>query len=315
MPRLGGQTRRGTGASVGDAILMGLCSLAALIVIAVIAEVGWQVISGAEPAISAQGLGFLAHSTWAPNFGRYGAAVLIYGTVVSSTIALALAIPIGVATALFLSMFAHRRARAIMGPLVELLAAIPSVILGFWGILVLSPFAQQDFEPWLNHALGFIPLFGSTQTNGAGLFTAGLILTIMIVPIIASLSRDLFLTVPQEVQDGAAALGATRWEVIRGVVLPTTAPGVIAASVLGLGRALGEAIAVTQVIGAGNAIHASVFRTGDTLASRLAEQFPGTDPHFKAALFYLALILLAIGLTTNLFAQWIGRRFDVSRVV
>ena len=112
-------------------------------------------------------------------------------------------------------------------------------------------------------------------------------------------------------QDGAAALGATRWEVIRGVVLPTTAPGVIAASVLGLGRALGEAIAVTQVIGAGTAIHGSLFRTGDTLASRIAEQFPGESPLWHSSLFYLALILLAIGLTTNLFAQYIGRRFQV----
>ena len=136
----------------------------------------------------------------------------------------------------------------------------------------------------------------------------------MVVPIIASISRDLFLSVPRDVQDGASALGATRWEVVRGVVLPSTASGVIAASLLGLGRALGEAIAVAQVIGAGSEIHASLFKTGDTLAARIANQFPGaiTELH-KASLFYLGVILLVIGLVSNLVAQWIGRRFGYRR--
>jgi phosphate transport system permease protein len=297
--------------SLGDGILFGVCAFAALVTIAVIGVAGYEIISGAVPAVSKLGVGFLTHTVWAPNFNKFGAGALIYATLVSSAMALVLAVPIGVAIGLFLSMMAGTRIRAVLGPLVELIAAVPSVILGFWGILVLSPFVHEHIEPWLNHALGFIPLFGSPQTTGSSLFTAGLILTIMVVPIVASLSRDLFLTVPLEMQDGAAALGATRWEVIRGVVLPTTAPGVIAASVLGLGRALGEAIAVTQVIGAGTAIHGSLFRTGDTLASRIAEQFPGESPLWKSSLFYLALILLAIGLTTNLFAQYIGRRFQV----
>ncbi len=192
-----------------------------------------------------------------------------------------------------------------------MLAAIPSVILGFWGILILAPFVQGTLEPWLHDTLGFIPIFGAPQTTGASVFTASLILTIMVVPIIASISRDLFLAVPRDLQDGASALGATRWEVVRGVVLPSTASGVVAASLLGLGRALGEAIAVAQVIGAGSAINASLFKTGDTLASRIANQFPGaiTEMH-KASLFYLGVILLVIGLVSNLIAQWIGRRFD-----
>ena len=143
-----------------------------------------------------------------------------------------------------------------------MLAAIPSVIVGFWGVIVLAPFVHQHIEPWLNHALGFIPIFGSPQSTGLSVFTAGLILSLMVLPIIASLSRDLFLTVPRELRDGAEALGATRWEMIRGVVLPTTASGVAAATILGLGRALGEAIAVAQVIGAGNVIHASLFDDG-----------------------------------------------------
>ncbi|HSR94717.1 MAG TPA: ABC transporter permease subunit, partial [Solirubrobacterales bacterium] len=177
-------------------------------------------------------------------------------------------------------------------------------------------FVQAHIEPWLHDTLGFIPLFGPPQTTGASVFTASLILTIMVIPIVASISRDLFLAVPGEIQDGASALGATRWEVVRGVVLPTTASGVVAASLLGLGRALGEAIAVTQVIGAGSTIKASLFETGDTLAGRIANQFPGaiTELH-QASLYYLGAILLAIGLLSNLIAQWIGRRFDYAQMV
>ena len=295
-------------------MLFGLCALAALLSIVVIGEVAYQVITGSRTAISMFGLGYLSRSSWAPNFTRYSAGIFIYGTLITSGMALILAMPIGVAIGIYLALLARPGLRGVIGPLVELLAAVPSVIIGFWGILVLSPFVQH-IEPGLNSALGFIPLFAAPQTTGTSVFTAGLVLAIMILPIIASLSRDLFLTVPQDLQDGAAALGATRWEVIRGVILPSTAPGVIAASVLGLGRALGEAIAVTQVIGAGNTVHGSLFATGDTLASRIAELFPGTDPVFRSALFYLALILLAIGLATNLFAQWLGRRFDTRRAL
>ncbi len=163
-----------------------------------------------------------------------------------------------------------------IGPLVELLAAIPSVILGFWGLLVLGPFLQAHVEPFLHSTFGFLPIFGSPETTGLSVFTASLILTIMVVPIIASISRDLFQSVPPELQDGASALGATRWEVVRGVVLPTTSSGVVAACLLGLGRALGEAIAVSQVIGAGSDIQASLFKSGDTLASRIALPVPGS---------------------------------------
>jgi phosphate transport system permease protein len=272
------------------------------------------VIHGASPAISRYGLGFLVHATWMPNTGVsgvFGAAVLLYGTAVSSFMALLLATPIGISIGLYLSMLAPGRVRGVIGPLVEMLAAIPSVILGLWGILVLGPFMQKHLEPWLHSVFGFLPIFGPVPTTGSGVFSSGVILTIMVVPIIASLSRDLFLTVPRELQDGATALGATRWEVIRGVVLPSAASGVAAAAFLGLGRALGEAIAVTQTIGAGTSIHASLFMTGDTMASRIAEQFqnPFSKLH-TASLFYLGAILLVIGLVTNVFAQWIGRRFD-----
>jgi phosphate transport system permease protein len=297
-------------------VLYGLCLLASLLAVLAIAAIVYQVIRRAGSAIAHFGPGFLAHSIWQPNFGRFGAAAFLYGTAVTSVVTLLLAVPIGVAIALYLSMLAPRRLRNVIGPLVEMLAAIPSVILGFWGILVFAPFLKDHVEPFLHSALGLLPIFGAAQTTGTGLFTAILILTIMVVPIIASLSRDLFLTVPDELKDGATALGATPWEVIRGVVMPSAASGVIAASFLGLGRALGEAIAVTQVIGAGNFIHTSLFQTGDTLASRIADQFQGavTNLHI-ASLFYLGLILLAMELVVNVGAQLIERRFDVHRVV
>jgi phosphate transport system permease protein len=301
---------------IGDGVLHGVCALAALLGVVVLLLIGYQIVHGASPAISKFGLGFVLHTTWQPNFGVFGAGSVLFGTVVSSFVALLLGGPIAVSIGLYLSLLAPKGVRGVVSPLVEMLAAIPSVILGFWGILVLAPFVHANIEPWLHDTLGFIPLFGPPQTTGASVFTASLILTIMVVPIIASISRDLFLAVPREIQDGASALGATRWEVVRGVVLPTTASGVVAASLLGLGRALGEAIAVTQVIGAGSAIKASLFETGDTLAGRIANQFPGaiTELH-QASLYYLGVILLVIGLLSNLFAEWIGRRFDYERTV
>jgi phosphate transport system permease protein len=300
----------------GDLAIKALCALACLVALAVMFDIAYKVITGAHLAIAKFGLDFLTGSEWKPNFDRFGAATLLYGTAVTSGMALLLAVPIGVSIGLFLSLLAPQRLRGVIGPLVEMLAAIPSVILGLWGIVVLAP-AMRDTEPWLHRTLGgFIPFFGAPQTSGASVFTAGLILTIMVIPIVASISRDLFLTVPQELQDGAVALGATQWEVVRGVILPTTVSGVVSAAFLGLGRALGEAIAVAQVIGAGNLVHSSLFETGDTMASRIALQFPGalTKLHF-AALFYLAVILLALGIVSNLAAQLIARRFSPERAL
>lgn len=309
------RSRRKKADQIGDGSLYGVCLLAALLSIAVVLLIGYEVVNGAGPAISKFGLGFVFNTTWQPNFGVFGAGSLLFGTLVSSFFALLLGGPIAVSIGLYLSLLAPNGVRGVVSPLVEMLAAIPSVILGFWGVLVLAPFVHEHLEPWLHSSLGFIPIFGSPETTGASIFTASLILTIMVIPIIASISRDLFLAVPPDVQDGASALGATRWEVVRGVVLPSTSSGVVAASLLGLGRALGEAIAVSQVVGAGSEIHASLFKTGDTLAARIANQFPGalTELH-KSSLFYLGVILLVIGLISNLVAQWIGRRFGYQGV-
>lgn len=300
----------------GDRILFGVCALAALSAGAIIVTVGYQIADGASPAISKFGVGFVYETVWQPNFGVFGAGSLLFGTAVTSAFALLLGAPIAIAIGLFLTLLAPRGLGAVIGPLVELLAAIPSVILGFWGLLVLAPFVQKHVEPFLHSTLGFVPIFGAQETTGLSVFTASLLLTIMVIPIIASISRDLFRSVPAELQDGAAALGATRWEVVRGIVLPTTSSGVLAACLLGLGRALGEAIAVSQVIGAGSELQSSLFKTGDTLASRIALQFPGalTQLH-KASLFYCGAILLVIGLAANLIASWIGRRLSYSGTV
>jgi phosphate transport system permease protein len=296
--------------------MFGICLLAALVAGGTIFPVGFQIVHGAMPAIEKFGFSFVYNTTWQPNFGRFGAGVLLFGTAVTSTFALLLGGPIAIAIGLFLTLLAPKSIGAVIGPLVELLAAIPSVILGFWGLVVLAPYVQEHVEPFLHDKLGFIPIFGDPQTTGLSVFTASLILTIMVIPIIASISRDLFRSVPPELQDGAAALGATRWEVVRGIVLPTTSSGVMAACILGLGRALGEAIAVSQVIGAGSEIKANLFAPGSTLAAQIALQFPGalTELH-KSALFYCGVILLVIGLAANLLAGWIGRRFSYSGAV
>jgi phosphate transport system permease protein len=299
----------------GDRVLFALCAAAGFLVVLTLVDVVYQVANNASPAISRFGLGFLVHSTWKPNFNIEGALALMYGTAVSSLIALMLATPLGIAIGLYLSMMAPRRVRAVVGPLVEMLAAVPSIIYGFWGLVVLVPFVDR-LEPGLHGALGFIPLFGPPSTIGISTLSAGIVLTVMILPIISALSRDLFLTVPQELKDGAAALGATRWEIIRGIVLPSTASGVGAAVILGLGRALGEAIAVSFVIGDVNAIHASVFQPSASLAERIANQFQGALNNLQvASMFYAGLILVVIGLITSVAARAIASRFDVARTI
>jgi phosphate transport system permease protein len=296
-------------------VLFALCAVAGVIVVAILADVVYQLVNNARPAISKFGLGFLVHSTWTPGFKVFGAGALIYGTLVTSFLALALATPLGIAIGLYLSMMAPPRVRATVGPLVEMLAAVPSIIYGFWGLVVLVPFVHR-LEPGLHGALGFLPLFGHPSTIGISVLSAGLVLTVMILPIISALSRDLFLTVPGELKDGAAALGATQWEIIRGIVLPSTASGVGAAVVLALGRALGEAIAVSFVIGDVNNIHASLFAPGATGAERIANQFQGAINELQiASMFYVGLILVVIGMITSIAARAIAGRFDVNRAL
>jgi phosphate transport system permease protein len=299
---------------VGDLALRLICLGAALLAALVLVLIAKEVIEGAHPSISKYGLSFITNHEWAPPLEKFGGEGLILGTLITSAMALFIGAPVAISIGIFLALLAPVSVRNLISPLVEMLAAIPSVILGFWGLLILGPVLVSTIEPFLHDTFGFIPLFGAPQTTGASVFNAGLILTIMVIPIIASVSRDLFMAVPRELQDGAAALGSTRWEVIRGVVLPSTLSGIVAACLLGLGRALGEAIAVSQVIGGGTESHLSLFKTGGTMASIIALQFPSpVSALHEASLYYLAALLLVIGVAANLLAGWVGYRFSAAR--
>jgi phosphate transport system permease protein len=306
--------RRRLGDRIGDVAIYALTAAAAAAAAVLLIAIAWKVFQLAWPAISKYGFGFLTRQGWDTIHNKFGALDLIWGTAITSFGALLIAAPVSIAIGLYLSELAPRGVRTVIASLVELLAAIPSVVLGLWGILVLGPFVGQHLEPWLHDHLGFIPFFSGSPEN-SGILVAILVLTIMVVPITSSICRELFLSVPEELEQGALALGATRWEMVRGVILPYTRSGVTAAILLGLGRAVGEAIAVSQVLGAGFGIHWSWFVTGSTLASKLADQYQGAVTHLQtASLLYLAAILLVISLIVNLIAQYIARRFSHQRV-
>ena len=293
----------------GDSILYVVTLLAALSGVVLLGLIAREVLAEAWPSMHRYGFGFLTAQTWDPPKKLFGAGTFIFGTAVTSFGALLLATPIAIAIALFLSELAPRWIRVVVAPLVELLAAIPSVVLGLWGILVMGPFIVHTLGPFLHGYLGWLPIFSTKPSVGSNMFAAILILTIMIVPIVSSICRELFLGIPQELKDGALALGATRWEVIRGVVFPYARAGISAALILGLGRAVGEAIAVTQVIGNRVSIPTSLFEAGDTLASRIASQYQGADYAIQvSSLVYLAVILLVFSLVANVIAQIIVRR-------
>src|SRR6186997_1880746 len=228
--------------------------------------------------------------------------------------ALVLATPLSIAIALFLTEISPRRLAGPIATMVELLAAIPSVVLGLWGILVFGPWVRDHLEPWIQATpLGALPVF-SGDPSQAGILPAALVLTIMIIPITSAICRELFIRVPQDLTDGALALGSTRWEAIRGVMFAYAAPGIVAAVLLGLGRAFGEAIAVNQTIGNRNAIPTSWFEPGDSLGSKVASEYQGaTSLQQASSILYLAAILMVISLATNVVAQFIVVRFERAR--
>ncbi|HEY8030502.1 MAG TPA: phosphate ABC transporter permease subunit PstC [Gaiellaceae bacterium] len=295
----------------GDVVLQLVAGAAALGATVLVGLIVWKLVDGSHLALSKYGLGFVTRVAWNPVIGHelYGAGSFLFGTVITSFFALLVATPLAIAIALFLTELAPSAIQAPVTALVETLAAVPSVLIGLWGILVLGPVLRTDVEPWLHSGLGWIPLFGPPSSSGASVFTAIVVLAIMILPIVSSISRELFLGVPSELKEGALALGTTRWEMVRGVVFPYARGGVAAALILGLGRAMGEAIAVTQVIGGGVFIHWSIFSTGDTLGSKVAESYQGASTNLQAAsLIYLGLILLVLSLGANIAAQVIVRR-------
>jgi phosphate transport system permease protein len=290
----------------GDRALYLITLLAAIGSVVILGGLVYKVVDEASTAMSTFGLGFLTTSNFDPVHEQFGAAQFIYGTAVSSFGALLLATPLSIAIALFLTELAPRGTRTPIATLVELLAGIPSVILGLWGILVLGPAMNSTIEPVLHSVLGWIPLFGG-QYSPVGLFPAMVILTIMTVPIVSSLTREIFTTVPPAAKEGALAIGATRWEMIKTVVLPYSRPGIIAAVMLGLGRAVGEAIAVSQVVGGAPGIHANIFLPAQSLAGQIAAQYQGASGLTVSVLAYFAVILFVLSLIFNGVARLLVR--------
>lgn len=295
--------------SPGDTILYVVTLGSALTALVLLVLIARELLADAWPAMQAFGLGFLTSTTWNPSSDVYGAATFLFGTALTSFAALLLAAPLSIAIALFLTELAPGWLRGPVGALVEMLASVPSVVLGLWGILVMGPWIVEHVGPFLHRTLGWTPFFKTEPATGPSILSAILILTIMMVPIVSSICRELFLNVPRELKEGALALGATRWEVVRGVIFPYARAGIAAAMILGLGRAVGEAIAVTQVIGNNEAITWNFFEPGDTLASRIASLYVGATTKLQiSALVYLALILLAFSLVVNLAARVIVNR-------
>jgi phosphate transport system permease protein len=293
----------------GDTLLYGVTLLAGLTAVILLVLITWKVFAGARLAWDTFGLGFITSTTWNPVTLDFGAGTFIFGTALTSLFALLVAGPIAIAIALFLTELAPGWIRAPVGALVEMLASVPSVVLGLWGILVMGPWVVSTLSPILSTLLGWSPFFDGDQNVGSSQLSAVLILTIMIVPIVSSITRELFSNVPAELKEGALALGATRWEMIRGVVFPYSRAGIAAALILGLGRAVGEAIAVTQVIGNTTDISFNLFATGNTLASQIASSYNSADTNlFKSSLVYLAVLLLVFSLAINVLAQVIVRR-------
>ena len=305
---------RRRGVRIGDLLFRGIAVAAALAATVLLGWIAFKVFDLAWPAIQDFGLSFVWTDAWDPVTNQFGALIFIYGTVVTSLIALLIATPLSIAIALFLTEIAPRKLAAPIATMVELLAAIPSVVLGLWGIIVFGPWVRDHLEPWIQDTpLGWLPQF-SGQPSASGIFTAALVLTIMIIPITSAICRELFIRVPKDLTDGALALGSTRWESIRGVMFAYAAPGIVAAVLLGLGRAFGEAIAVNQTIGNRNAIPSSWFEPGDSLGSKIASEYVGaTSLEQASSILYLAAILMVISLVTNLVAQFIVIRFERAR--
>jgi len=288
---------------VADGIFRGIVVLCALAVLAIVGLIVFELVRESKLAMGKFGFSFLIKQIWDPVAEDFGALPFIYGTVVSSLLALVIAVPLSVGTALFLTEICPRQVRAVLSLLVELLAAIPSVIYGLWGIFVLSPFLRLHIQPFLGKYFGWTGLFTGPK-YGWGMLAAGVILAIMILPIIASITREVITAVPRVQREAALALGATKWEMLRMSVLRNARPGIFGATILGLGRALGETMAVTMVIGNRPEIVKSLFAPSHTLASVIANEFAeATSAAYFSALVEMGLVLFVVTLIVNALAS------------
>jgi phosphate transport system permease protein len=289
-----------------------------LLVLAILGLILITTTREAWPVLRDMGLGFITSSTWDPNPASgnpvFGALAFMFGTAVSSLIALLIAVPISIGIALFLTELAPRRLRGPAIMIVDLLAAVPSVVFGLWGVLVLAPALVHVYQ-WFHDVFGGIPLlgsvFGEPVGTGRNFMTAGVILAIMVTPIITSISREVLATVPQANKDAAFALGATHWEMITGSVFPHSFGGLVGAVMLGLGRAMGETIAVALVIGGATAITPNIFAGGNSMAAVIVQQFGESSGTFTAALIGLGVVLFAMTVVVNLAARVVVSRAEV----
>jgi phosphate transport system permease protein len=303
---------RGADRNAGDAIFAWLVRLAGLFVLALLGAILLELLIGGLPAFRQFGIQFLWSTTWNPVRQVFGAAVPIYGTLVTSLLALMLAVPLSFGIAFYLTELAPLWARGPVGIAIELLAAIPSIIYGMWGFFVIVPLMAQYVQPWAIDTLGDLPVIGDFFQGppfGTGIFTAALILAVMIIPFIAATMRDVFLSVPAVYKESAYGVGCTTWEVVRSIVLPYTRVSVIGGIMLGLGRALGETMAVTFVIGNTNRIVTSLFGPSNTIASLVALEFPESQAGSLklTSLLALGFILFVISFIVLAISRWLLR--------
>jgi phosphate transport system permease protein len=295
----------------GDSAFKAVALIAGLAVLAILGLIAYSTTKEAWPAFKQEGLGFITSTTWIPAENKFGALAFIYGTVLSSLIALVLAVPVSLGIALYANEAAPRRLRKPVVYVMDLLAAIPSVVYGLWGIIVLAPAIQPVYKA-ISGAVGDIPVLGwfFNGESGRSYTTAGIILAIMITPIITSLSREVIATVPSAQREAAYGMGATRWEMIRAAVLPWSRGGIVGSVMLGLGRAMGETIAVALVIGSQAKITTHLFDAGDSMAAVIVNQFGEASGTHRAALIGLGVVLFGVTIIVNVSARGIVSRFD-----
>ncbi len=301
--------------NVGDFVFKHLTMLFAFGVLSLVFLMGYEMYAGSALTISKFGWNFLATSTWDPVRDEFGALPLIFGTLLSSFLALLIALPLSIGVAIFLSELAPRWLERPFSFLVELLAAIPSIVYGLWGIFVLVPWLRQSIQPWLASHFSSLPFFKG-PAYGFGMLAAALILSVMVLPIIASISRDVLQAIPNLQREAALGLGATRWESTK-IILSTAKSGILGATLLGLGRAVGETMAVTMVIGNRSEISASLFSPGYSMASVIANEFAeATSKMYTSALIEVAFVLFVLTIVLNALARlivWsVTRRFKTT---
>ncbi|WP_419728137.1 phosphate ABC transporter permease subunit PstC [Lichenicola sp.] len=308
----------GTGRDWGDPAFGGLVRACGILVLLLIGGIIAVMLIGGRHAFATFGWHFLTSSAWNPVLQHYGALAPVFGTIVTSFIGLAVAVPLAFGVAFFLTEMAPAWLSSPIGTAVELLAAVPSIIFGMWGFFVIVPIMARDIQPALIHSLGHVPLlhpFFSGAPFGTGLLTGGLILAVMITPFIAAVMRDVFNSMPPVLKESAYGLGSTRWDVMRQVVLPWSRTAVIGGIMLGLGRALGETMAITFVIGNTNRISASLFSPGNTIASLIALEFPESEAGSLklSSLLALGFILMVISFITLACSRILLRRGQAMR--